>query len=40
MSPEKPTIIFRDDWEAIGSRKAFKKEKIKAKNHIIDSYRK
>ena len=40
MSPEKATVIFRDGWDPIGSIKASKIEKIKAKNHIIYSYRK
>ena len=40
MSPEKVTIIDRDGWEPLGSIKASEKQKIKAKKHIIDCYRK
>ena len=40
MSPEKPTIIFRDDWEPIGSRNPTEEEKFKAEKNIERTYRK
>lgn len=40
MSPEKVTIIDRDGWDPIGSRKVSERQKIKAKKHIVDCYKK
>lgn len=40
MSPEKPTIIFREDWEPIGSKTFPEEVRIKARKNIEDSYKK
>ncbi len=38
MSPDKPTIIFRDGWEPIGSRIFSEEEKYNARRNIEAMY--
>ncbi|MBR5954248.1 MAG: hypothetical protein IK021_02335 [Methanobrevibacter sp.] len=39
MSPDKPTIIFRDGWDRIGSKNPTEKERLEAERNIEESYR-
>ncbi|MBR5954249.1 MAG: hypothetical protein IK021_02340 [Methanobrevibacter sp.] len=39
MSPDKPTIIFRDGWEPIGSIVLTEKEKCQAKKNLVSRYK-
>ncbi len=38
MSPEKATVIFRDDWDPIGSVNPTEEEKLEAEKAIEDFY--
>ena len=39
MSPEKPTIIFRDSWDPIGSKTFSEEEKYEARRNIEAMYK-